>query len=865
MKRLFITMMITANAILATAQWSKPTVQPCNDMLLDEPTYLYNVGTKLFLTQGNAYGTQASVNDEGLMIKVEKYLTEQISETNDTSYVWDGKTYTIQDFRPVQQKWFYMFIDNAGGCYMDKGNQGDYFWEFTKQENGTFRISCAAVNPQLNAASYPNTCAGVVRWDGNEMNTVVDPLIDQNDLDPQMTYHLDWTFVSEADYAVYADQLTLYTMAMKLKDFIDELNARGIDTSHLQEVYANTSSTKEMLQEAITQAETLISLDDETKVTPGNPKDFSDRILNPDFNQEVKGGDGGWIKEGSAKTFEINGWVPATVDNVMSAPALNLWGNNQNILVSQKVVNIPNGIYELSAGAYSQANGPFLFAGDAKTDITTGGPSPYSVLTYVTDHTVNIGVGFPAEGTQWVMADCFRLKYFGNGYDAYKMWIEKTLSGGDTFAEKACYAPLKDAYSQSLDILNNATTQEELVAELPRFMELYDSIKVNIAAYDGFLALLNDAKQMIFKETYAGDDFYILADYVDVDIEPNETFPNGSAAYIIENGTLNTEQIVEETTFLNQLIQNVLDNCMAAGADATAKLTNPNFDNGLTGWIFNKQLGTPSPGGMMTNPNVERWNQNFDFYQEVSLPNGVYRVDAQAFYRTAANGQAETEWLNGEAYVLTSLYANTGETLVKNVFEEAQEAGFYKEDNAYRMQDGHEVPNSMKTASEAFAAGLYENSIKGVVWNGKLRIGIRSLDASATDRWSIWDNFRITFLGMEAEPIAECFDKTLGEAEQMLANPELTDEQRANLQAVIDVTVDKSDASGTLSVITQIREVMENINSFLTSIDTLSELSHQRTTTVGIYSLRGDKTNRLQKGVNIVRMSNGQTKKMIVK
>ena len=99
----------------------------------------------------------------------------------------------------------------------------------------------------------------------------------------------------------------------------------------------------------------------------------------------------------------------------------------------------------------------------------------------------------------------------------------------------------------------------------------------------------------------------------------------------------------------------------------------------------------------------------------------------------------------------------------------------------------------------------------------------------------------------------------------MLANPELTDEQRANLQAVIDITVDKSDASGTLSVITQIRDVMENINSFLTSIDTLSELSHQPTTIVGIYSLRGDKTNRLQKGVNIVRMSNGQTKKMIVK
>ena len=464
------------------------------------------------------------------------------------------------------------------------------------------------------------------------------------------------------------------------------------------------------------------------------------------------------------------------------------------------------------------------------------------------------------------MADCFRLKYFGNGYDAYKMWIEKTLSGGDTYANKACYAPLKEAYSQSFNILTNATTQEVLVAELPHFTMLYDSIKVNVAAYEEFLTLVDNARQMVLKESYVGDDFYTLADYVDMEIEPNEVFPNGNAAHITENGTLTTEQIVEEKTFLNQLIQNVLDNCMAAGADATAKLANPNFDNGLTGWSYDKKLGTPSPGGMPANPNVERWNQNFDFYQEVSLPNGVYRLDAQVLYRTASNVVAEPEWLNGESVVLTSLYANTGEVLVKNIFEEAQETGFYKEDNAYTMEDGRVVPNSMKTASEAFSAGLYKNSVKGVVWNGKLRIGVRSLEASAADRWSIWDNFRLTFLGMEAEPIAECYDKTLEEAEQMLANTELTDEQRASLQTAMGLAVDKSDASATLSVVAQIREAMETITDYITSVEPTPLASHHSSSTiVSIYSLRGGKTDSLQKGINIVRMSNGQVRKIIVK
>ena len=262
MKRLLITMMITVHAMLATAQWSKPNVQLTNDMLLDEPSYLYNVGTKMFLTQGNAYGTQASVAEEGLMIKVEKYLTEQISETNDTSYVWDGKTYTIQDFRPVQQNWFYMFIDDAGGSYMDKGNQGDYFWEFTKQENGTFRFSCAAANPKQNDALYPNTCAGIVRWDEEDMSTVVNPIVDLSDIDANASYYLDWAFVSEADYAVYADKLALYNMAMKLKDLIDELNTRGIDAGELQKVYDNTNSTKEELQELTSSGKDIVIVRD---------------------------------------------------------------------------------------------------------------------------------------------------------------------------------------------------------------------------------------------------------------------------------------------------------------------------------------------------------------------------------------------------------------------------------------------------------------------------------------------------------------------------------------------------------------------------------------------------------------------------
>ena len=862
MKRMLLTLWVAACAGMASAQWMKPVVQESSEMIVDEPMYLYNVGTKQFLTQGNAFGAQASVADEGLQIKIEKYLMQNITEAGDTLYVWDEKTYTIKDFRPLQNKWYYMFIDNQGGCYMDKGDQADYLWEITRLENGNYHISCAAANPTQNSDAFPNTCIGVERYGADDMSTVVNPLLEYQNPAFADAFFVDWIFVNEAVYADYLEKLHVYQAALKLKTIIDDLDSRGIDTQELLSVYNNIDAAIEELQNAQRMGETLISMDDEKHVTPDQPKDFTERIQNPDFNTDVKGGKGGWTKEGKAKTFETNGWVPSSVEDVMMAPALNLWGSNQDIRVSQVVENLPNGIYQFSVGVYSQANGPYIFAGDAKTDVTTGGPTAYSVLTYVSDHTLKIGVAFPAEGTQWVMADCCRLKYFGNSYEAYRMWIDETLNGGESFENEKCYTPLKEVYLESLAILKNATEQEQLAAELPKFTLLYDSIKVNIAAYADYLALWEEGRKMVREGAYAGEVFDILCDYIEMEDEPDELYPNGASGYILKHCMLNTEEIIAEKAFLNQLIQNVVDNGMAKGADATIKLQNPNFDNGMNGWSYNKKLGTPSAGGMTTNQNVERWNQNFDFYQEVSLPNGVYRLNAQAFYRTASNAEAEPEWHNGTAQVMTAIYANTNETLVKNIYDEAQEEGFYKEDNAYAMTDGKVVPNSMKTASEAFSAGLYENSVVGVVWNGQLRVGIRSLNASVTDRWSIWDNFRLTFLGLEAEPIAECYDKTVVEANELLGNEELPEEQKNAIDAALRVEIDKANASATLAAIAAIRGAMETANKVITGVAPQSATNAEYPSV--IYTTSGTKVSVMKRGISIIRMSNGKIKKVLV-
>ena len=1042
MKRFLLTVTAIASTLMASAQWTKPTIEPndMSEMAVGEVMYLYNTGTRMFLNQGNANGTQASLADEGLKMKVEKRLVEvdgqaapkdvswtssaddffgdngvvqlegltfTLGDPNDGTttwswhegnggslanhmpstdgtvetlitefsevepfgtlpthgsflkleptakgrvtiagkpsggqgqslvlvtadksdptkmlaakvtpidpsvsewaydvedayvyyffqlaqpeqltswrftlrsvafvpaeavvekeYVWDGKTYTLQDFNEVQNKWCYMYLDDKGGCYMNGNKPSDYFWELTQQENGCYRIGCAEANPTQNTAKWPSCYVGMVLTEEGLTTTILNPYVDASELEAGLVYCLDWAFVSEEVYARYTAQREVYLTAVKLGEVMAECAEKGLNTADFQKVYDNTSSTLAELQAALYQAEAMLSAEDEKSVTPDHPKDFTNRIANPNFDEGVTG----WLCEYTGpKKNDIPkadpGWAPETVEEVMIAPAVSMWLNNQSSHLWQVVTGIPNGIYELSAGIWSDNNGPVFYANDATVSIPKCGATKYVLLTCVSDNTLEFGLRAPAEGVQWYMADFFRLQYFGNGTEAYRKWIDETLSGTDSYEGVPCYRPLYEDYVSAMEKLTAATQQEDIVGTLPLFLQLYDSLKTNVAAYEAYENLVNEAIAMAEGGAYVGDDFDKLCDYVMMEADPDGDFPNGSASYILNNGNLTTEQIQEETAALEAMMKAAVDNGMTKGASATAKMQNPNFEDGLKGWTYDTKLSKPAAGGLAANPNVECWNANFDFYQVVSLPNGVYQVDAQVFYRTASNGTADGEWTSGEAEVLTELYANTGVTKVKNVYDEAQEAGFYKEDNAYTMQNGLTVPNSMKTASEAFVAGLYENTVVGVVWDGQLRVGIRSLNASANDRWSIWDNFRITFLGMEAEPIADCYDATIREVEDMLDNDDLTEELQADLLAAMSLPVDKADAEGTLAVIAKIREAMDAAHTYVTAIDVVPAQQGEPTVT-GIYSMSGTRLSALQKGINVVRYSDGRVKKVLVK
>ena len=177
--------------------------------------------------------------------------------------------------------------------------------------------------------------------------------------------------------------------------------------------------------------------------------------------------------------------------------------------------------------------------------------------------------------------------------------------------------------------------------------------------------------------------------------------------------------------------------------DASFLIACPDFgrnDTRIGVWDGGPVLGGPNPSSSGVNLCAERWNLNFDVYQIVAdIPNGVYRLSCQGFYR--AGGQGTTSTARN-----AMLYANDIETPLMNI----NSGGKSNSGNGYTKKAGSVyVPNSMTDASTVFTANAYtDNEVLIVVTDHTLRFGIRKTTLIDQD-WTIFDRFRLTYLGTE--------------------------------------------------------------------------------------------------------------------
>jgi hypothetical protein len=179
--------------------------------------------------------------------------------------------------------------------------------------------------------------------------------------------------------------------------------------------------------------------------------------------------------------------------------------------------------------------------------------------------------------------------------------------------------------------------------------------------------------------------------------------------------------------------------------DMTKAINNPSFD-----YDTNDGWSGDLPGRAQQVQAAEFWNKNFDMYQDLTgLPNGTYELSVQGFYRAGwQTSEVYQAWLNGESTLNSYLYAITnGERsriALESVWKESLSDPLNVGDETY--VDGIYTPNNMTAAVGYFNANRYKNSLIVKVTDGSLRIGLSKTRLVSAD-WTMFDNFTLTYYG----------------------------------------------------------------------------------------------------------------------
>lgn len=174
-------------------------------------------------------------------------------------------------------------------------------------------------------------------------------------------------------------------------------------------------------------------------------------------------------------------------------------------------------------------------------------------------------------------------------------------------------------------------------------------------------------------------------------------------------------------------------------------ISNPSFDGDSNeGWIFQSNAGSQAVrcGAM------EFWNGYFNIYQSISnLPSGHYRMSVQSYYRCQDNNQGFWNYLNNSEDITGYMYAGNSEQKIKSIYTfyytADQGGGTWNYDYNGSMRY---YPNTMETATAAFAQGEYLNQMEFDHDGGSTTFGLKS-DTYLNGNWCIFDNFKLEMYG----------------------------------------------------------------------------------------------------------------------
>ena len=764
-------------------------------LAFDTEMYLFNTGAKQFFAAGDPYQTRGQLSDSPYRVKITKN---------------EDDTYLLQDYVLKFNEWRCTFADDwdgtndeelapIGNVWVDNSGHAGRFWSLTNTGNDIYRFS-VATSVDYATKWWPNTFFGVKKGGS-------DPLLYWNLTAEEGD--IDWYFVDMADLDAYNALLTSYRAAQNLKEVIDEAKAGGIDVSAEEKVYLDESSSVDTINDAITSVKEKIAAGEEGKVTADSPVDKTSLIVNPSYDNNKNEG---W--SGDTPAFQT--WTDAefyqakfnTYQNITGAPkgvyaltvqafyrsgsAKDAYNNYKNDTQYDAKLYAETGGDRVTANIvnpWSEALAEPLGMNESTVDID-GVPyyipnnmqtaeeyfklGKYNNKVFFATEDGDMTIGMYKDNStspayNWVLYDNWGLTYYGNGSDAYTLWLEEVKNAAKDYSnlpdDVLITGSVLASYNNTIAGLSSASSKSDVLAAINTINEEAALVDANIAAWKAYQELIAKARIIANDGQISGDDKGALADYIEFD-----------ASDITSELAFSTEEIIAETDKLAAMYDAAIKNGISEGTDVTDKyLVNADFETKNLGWTVEKASGGNVAYGGSPNQCFEAWNNSkFDIYQEVTgAPVGVYEISVQGFYRYGRGNTAYEAYQNGTApNDAVNIYVNNNNAHFKSVFDEPVANGeLYTAEGAWTDPNSeYWYPNDMKTGSEAFAEGMYVATSFGVVAKAGdvLRIGVKGSTNQVGDSWAIWDNFRMVFQGTKAEIVSPLLSQEILQLQETL-------------------------------------------------------------------------------------------------
>ncbi len=427
----------------------------------------------------------------------------------------------------------------------------------------------------------------------------------------------------------------------------------------------------------------------------------------------------------------------------------------------------PNGTYRLTAaafrsgltsGAQDDNSAVCLFANEEICPITSTTPQNYSVTVQVTDGKLRYGIRSNKKTYKWMGIDNVKLTYYG----------EELLSAEDidnAIENEAVY--IKNKKTGTFLNSGNSWGTQAVLNKHP--LDLYPQ-ELSNGKYAIDTRISNGGGNH-----YAGANGYMDAGMAEFTITQRDsntyTLSTTNARYW---GAASGSDIVS-TTLTSALSTSAqweikkrddllaeFDNATAENpADATFLIKGYNFGRNDTRIAANWN-GTYEVGGDVKNQCVQAPVGTFDINQTLTnIPNGVYELHVQGFYRHGSASVAATYRSKDREKLNATLYANGESTPLMSIFEHADHSSIPTTE-ADNTSSGT-IPASLTAASAMFTAGLYANKVLVKVTDGTLKVGVKKTTGNTpANNWTAFDNFELYYLGKEMPSAIESVetDKT---------------------------------------------------------------------------------------------------------